>query len=425
MSQDSSTLIMDRLRSETRTVHDQVEQLPYFMALANAALPRDSYRGYLGALKIIYEDLEAALNANEDPVVMSVWHSGLGKRSLIAEDMAWFEMSEEQMLPDSRLAALIIAEDIRYRSIHDPISLLGYLYVFQGSDLGGMVLRGQVEKNFHPEKVSLAFLSDKNKTIKQRWDEFSQKMNAAVSGPEDGSRIIAAAAETFAALSGLFKTLYPIQTDILSYPVNALNFEAGGHGVTVDSLEIRAALRAGRITWDYYPYLEQRYGERGKRFTRSDSAWIVNLVQTDAEEVQRQLRWLGRVLSNRGMPQIILENHLRQLLEELLKLAPENQENYQKLSMAADDLAAMRSKILSKKKFEKLAADFEAVLASVPAVDLPGCGELLLGAIIDEQLGIPNALNSLSEWLLDADRFSSQWQQLLRQQIEIGQAALK
>src|SRR4051812_28593243 len=58
----------------------------------------------------------------------------------------------------------------------------------------------------------------------------------------------------------------------------ALNPEAGHHAVTTDPRELRAALRAGEQTQRRFGYYEQRYGERGRAFTRSDSAWIVTVT---------------------------------------------------------------------------------------------------------------------------------------------------
>ena len=37
----------------------------------------------------------------------------------------------------------------------------------------------------------------------------------------------------------------------------------------------------------------RRYGERGRQFTRSDSAWIATLAGHPFPVVERQIDWLG------------------------------------------------------------------------------------------------------------------------------------
>jgi len=72
-------------------------------------------------------------------------------------------------------------------------------------------------------------------------------------------------------------------------------------------LEIDLALRAAKTAWEKYPYLEHRYGERGRRFTNSDSCWLFTLTRARREvAVTRALEWLRTVLASRGIPTVIL-----------------------------------------------------------------------------------------------------------------------
>src|SRR4051812_16513914 len=100
--------------------------------------------------------------------------------------------------------------------------------------------------------------------------------------------------------------------------VAALNPEAGNHAVTTDPRELGAAIRVGERTRERFVYYERRYGERGRRFTHSDSAWIVTLAGNPPAVVERQLRWLGSLLAARGMPRWLLEVHLEGLHAQLV-----------------------------------------------------------------------------------------------------------
>ena len=77
-----------------------------------------------------------------------------------------------------------------------------------------------------------------------------------------------------------------------------------------DSREIKAALTAGARAWAEYPYLEKRFGERGHRFTNSDSCWLATLHESTQDEADRQVHWLAGILANRGIPTVILISHL-------------------------------------------------------------------------------------------------------------------
>ena len=65
-------------------------------------------------------------------------------------------------------------------------------------------------------------------------------------------------------------------------PLNPLNPSAGDVPLPEDQREIDAALRAGPITHRIFPYFDWRYGDRGRKFTESDSAWPAWLVPARA-----------------------------------------------------------------------------------------------------------------------------------------------
>src|SRR6201996_8866117 len=90
----------------------------------------------------------------------------------------------------------------------------------------------------------------------------------------------------------------------------SINPEAGDHAVSVDPLEKSAAEAAVRASWREFPYYAKRYGERGWRFSLSDTGWIQTLCHLGSDEARTQAAWLGRLLATRGMPTYMLERHL-------------------------------------------------------------------------------------------------------------------
>ncbi|QDV34791.1 hypothetical protein [Tautonia plasticadhaerens] len=184
---------------------------------------------------------------------------------------------------------------------------------------------------------------------------------------------------------------------------NPLNPEAGYVSIPDDPREVDAALRAGRVTYRIFPYYAWRYGERGERFTRSDSAWLARLRRYEPPHIRNQVTWLASVLSNRGMPSYLLEVHLRVLSKALSRAVPERAGPYEKLVAAADGLREARLSRFGEADFREMPGAFADRLGPVgPRRLLRGAGLLVVAAVADERAGIPGAVGSLLEWLGDA-----------------------
>jgi hypothetical protein len=186
--------------------------------------------------------------------------------------------------------------------------------------------------------------------------------------------------------------------------------EFGNHPLPSDSLEIEAALRAGQISWDICAYYDLRYGERGRRFTRSDSGYLIALTHQDVLSVQEQVKWLAGILASRGMPTFLLERHLRILHRELCAALPENSSQYENLLAAAETMTQRRTAQISESTALELAADFQQQVSNDEwAQRLPDAGMLLIAAVADEANHFKHVVSSLLAWLADSERFSAQW----------------
>jgi hypothetical protein len=159
------------------------------------------------------------------------------------------------------------------------------------------------------------------------------------------------------------------------------------------------------LAWTYYA---RRYGERGRQFTRSDSAWIATLGSYPASVVEQQIGWLGALLAARGMPRLLLEEHLRLLHEELVAAVPERASEYAVLLQVADGLSANRRARVSDSALRALEAGFREQVVGSGEDDLRA-GALIGAAVADEQAGVPRAVESLMDWLADPARFSAAW----------------
>lgn len=184
-------------------------------------------------------------------------------------------------------------------------------------------------------------------------------------------------------------------------PLNPLNQAAGAVPVPEDQREIDASLQAGAVSLRIFPYLVWRYGERGRKFTQSDSAWLAWLTRHDVELVYQQITWLRSVLSNRGMPSSILDTHLTVLNRQLTRSVPENEHKYLSLTTSATRLRLAREAKMSCERVERLATEFVRTVRHGPSFLLTGAARLILAAVADEKLGVKNAVGSLEVWFSD------------------------
>lgn len=401
---------MQRLRTETAAAHARIEQSPFLHTLQDGTLELSAYVSWLLALQAIHEAVTFVLARTPDAGLQSVRPLVQDRLPLLDRDIAWFHRQEVPVIDTAVLRAHVLAQSIRNCDPDSPSAFLGHLYVLEGSALGGLVLRDQVARCFGlADDNGTAYLAGIGKSTRQHWETFGRRLNEILRQPTDQAETVAAAGHAFEALTRILELLHAPLAAARPHPAQELNADAGAHPVTLDSRELQAALLAGEISWRRFPYYEARYGERGRAFTRSDSAWLVQLAQYEQEFVDQQVRWLGRVLGARGMPRLLLELHLRELHARLLVLRPERDKRYASLAKAADMLAAARRVHFDDACLARLEAEFDQLVSASLAARLPRTGALIVSAVADDAAGIYGALDSFLPWLTDPQRFPFAW----------------
>jgi heme oxygenase len=404
------TPIVARLKEETKDCHSRIEALPYFKALIKHKLPLECYVNQLRALAVIHGVLESEIGSTEEDRVAAIWDDGLKKLPLLEKDLKFFESRVVLDVSTSIETALAITENIRLRRIENPATLLGYLYVFEGSTLGNRMHKPDIVATYQLGTLDgCRYYSSYRDQVPHHWNRFSEKMNRTLIDSSFHEPIVESACEAFSGLEALYRALYPIDQKAKTYHATRINPEAGNHPIPDDEREIQAALKASSLSWSRFPYYEQRYGDRGKRFSDSDTCWLVTLKRLDPESIQKQIEWLGRVLSTRGMPMIMLEHTLKFLHEELIKAVPVQRTAYDRLSNAADMLRKRRIKMMPEKEFEALSCAFDQAVGSKLANKYTNTAKLLVSSVIDEKSGITGAVGALQGWLTDSERFPENW----------------
>jgi hypothetical protein len=201
-----------------------------------------------------------------------------------------------------------------------------------------------------------------------------------------------------------------------------LNPHAGSHPITSDERARAAAVRAGDRSVAAFPYYVERYGERGRLFGHSDSAWLVRVGAMSERQVDEKVDWLGTVLSARGIPQWLLARHLEVLEEELAAAVPEDADRHAALGRARRVLDARLLGVLDDARADALAQDFEREADAEWNARLPGMGRILVAAVVDEALGIEKAVDAVVGWAGDAERFPATWTAAVRRMVDAARA---
>ena len=194
------------------------------------------------------------------------------------------------------------------------------------------------------------------------------------------------------------------------YHVAAINFEAGDHAMPQNPLEIDLALRAAKVAWEKYSYLEHRYGERGRRFTDSDSCWLFTLARAPREiVVTKALEWLRTVLASRGIPTVILEFHLMAIVLAIESELPEQPIKKIQFFQFLADRKAERRRLVGAESRSLVVDVFDQRFRACTGFKVELAAELITSAWVDEQSGISGSLSALCSWFTDGERFSTDW----------------
>jgi heme oxygenase len=405
----NSTLI-DALKEAIRERHARMETLPFVIALTEGRLPRESYVGQLRATARILAVLEHELAQLPSTAIKDLLADCPSRLVHLRQDLT---LLDRLHIPDVAAATeptRMIAERIRHYRIEQPKQLLAVLYVLQGTILGNTVHLPDILKNFGDQTAGAAyFYAGYGDKTAECWRKFCMAMNAFPIQRDEYEKITRAAPEFFDLLEALFLALYPIQKEGQIFTAGMINHEAGEHPVPQDIKEIEAAVAAAQKCCVEIPYYLERYQERGQRFAASDAAWLATLSELPMTQLVGQVEWLGRVLSNRGMPRITMERQLELLYQELSAAVPAKRGQYAGLLEAAANMKRERLSQIPEQVFRSLAQEFQTRTNDELQGRFKRTGDLLLSAVCDEAAGITQAVPSLLPWLQDASRFPPQW----------------
>jgi len=400
------TYLRSILKARTAAAHSRLETLPFFQSLQAGSLPIVPIVNFMRCMAIVHAVVEREFSQATIPQFVRLGAHTTPKAPLLAADLDTLRAASVPSIADAVHAALDCAAEI-LSNARSPLSLVGVLYVLEGSQNGGLVLKQAYARCLNLHEEQLTYFGCYGDDTANHWQLFEYLLNSLELDEEGITLVADSAVGCFDWIEKICTALYPYSEQCLEVQVTAVNFEAGDHAMPQNPAEIALALRAGKSAWEQYPYLDQRYGERGKRFTNSDSCWLVALTRMPAESATEDLKWLRTVLAVRGIPTVILERHLR-LINEALAIEFRDQPEMQtRFEQFLSGLEAERQPIWG--SIAHLVEQFDLRFRVCAGLKVPSAAELIASAWIDECSGIDGALASVRDWFADSERFSEEW----------------
>lgn len=384
--------------------------MPYARSLLDGTLPMTQYASFLHAVHTVHGELELALRHSTISALGVVLGQGFERRALLERDLAFLAV-DLRRVDGAQLQALVLGQRMRLDAAVSPYCLLGHAYVLEGSQLGGLLQAKVLAARPELREGGLAYLQGMGKATHDNFQQFVGRLEAALPDEAAAAFAVRGACSAFAGFAAILDAI-TADAHESRWLVGELNAEAGTHPIPADVREVQAALRAGETSYARFRYYEARYGERGRRYTRSDSAWLATLSRHEDAHTAHHVLWLARTLSSRGMPRLLLEHHLQVLHDELVRGLPEAPSGtYDGLRNAAQQLRAAREAAVSSVRESELVSAFVAQVDSAGAAGISAAeaATLLVAAVADEQNGLASAVGALTSWLCDPARFSEEW----------------
>jgi len=189
--------LLEKLRQDTRPLHEQTEELFYSGSLRNAALTEEEYLHLLRTHLGYHRALEAAID--QQPLFFADYGAGIRRKT------PWLEadLAEQGITPAP--SADLFAD-------WQPLELLGAAYVSEGSMLGGKVVMHHLQKSVALQSIlqNARFYRGYGAAALDNWKAFGQFLTTQAG--EQHERVIEAASRAFQIYQALFRLYAPTNT---------------------------------------------------------------------------------------------------------------------------------------------------------------------------------------------------------------------
>jgi len=187
--------IMDVLKEATAEQHRDAERRRLQLDMVRGRLSGAEYADWLGQMFLLHRALWEEIELRRDgcgPLADVVRDEGLHVANL-RKDLARLGIAPERVVPLAATAFAILS--IRREAESEPLALLGYNYVLEGSMNGNRFIAQAMEKVGGIRAVS--YLDPYGDEQRPTWLAYRERMNALGLTAEQGDGVVAAARDMF------------------------------------------------------------------------------------------------------------------------------------------------------------------------------------------------------------------------------------
>lgn len=238
--------LQTRLKRATTAAHSRLETTPFTLALRAGQLPRESAVTYLTCLSIVHAAIERSLAQSSHPQNQEIYSHTSPKLPLLLADLALIAGEKVKTVGPAVAQAIALADKVIIAHQND-VGLIGYLYVLEGSQNGGVVLRDLVAHSLGVPADRISYFGCYGGRTRYIWSNFVNKLNSLSLNDKEFQIIEGSATLAFTDLEKIQLSLLPFSEQSLRHNVTSINPEAGSHEIPDDPLQIDVALRAGAL----------------------------------------------------------------------------------------------------------------------------------------------------------------------------------
>ena len=196
--------VMATLKAATAEHHRRAEKHEFQQLMVRGALSRDAYAEWLGQMLLVHRGLEEHLTklVASHPAVGAVFDDSRRKVPFLLDDLAFYQGRADS---DPVPATSRFLQYLDSLAASSPLSLLGALYVLEGSTNGARFIARRLRTAYDlpADGGGAAYVDPYGDAQPRRWQEFKDEMEQLALGEADIRIITQAAQETFDAIGAV------------------------------------------------------------------------------------------------------------------------------------------------------------------------------------------------------------------------------
>lgn len=196
--------VMEVLKMSTQALHDAAEGHRFQQSLVKGEVSREQYSAYLGQLLLVHRELESLLrtHAGAVPAIAKVVKPVQYQEPYLLEDLRFYSVDATTITALPATDALV--REIRESAARDPLSLLGFHYVMEGSNNGNKFIAKALGRSLGLNGIEgMKYLDPYGDQQRPLWMAFKDDMNACGFTPGQMRTLAEAAMKMFRGIGAI------------------------------------------------------------------------------------------------------------------------------------------------------------------------------------------------------------------------------